>query len=146
GVTEQNTPVPVGFWRSVGFSYNAFVVEHTLDQLAKLGGKDPLEVRRRLLVDRPRLREVMERAAAGMAPGAGQHRGLAIASPFGSHIATSVIASIEDDEVVIHRIKAAVDCGQLINPATVEQQIRGGIVFGLTAALKGEITLKDGRV
>ncbi|MDB5099028.1 MAG: aerobic-type carbon monoxide dehydrogenase, large subunit-like protein [Cyanobacteria bacterium RYN_339] len=150
GVTESDTPVPVGFWRSVGFSYNVFVVEHMLDELARLTQKDPLEVRRRLITEHPRLRAVMdlaaEKAGWGKPLPKGHYHGLAVASPFGSHVAEVAEISIEDGEVRVHRVVAAVDCGQVINPAIVEAQIEGGIVFGLSAALKGEITLKDGRV
>jgi isoquinoline 1-oxidoreductase beta subunit len=149
GVTEEDTPIPVGFWRSVGFSYNCFVVEHTLDELAKLGGKDPLEARRRLVKD-ARLRAVMdlvaEKAGWGQPLPRGRFRGLAIAAPFGSYVAQVAECSIEDGEVRVHRVVAAVDCGQIINPGIVEAQIEGGIVFGLSAVLKGEITIQDGRV
>jgi isoquinoline 1-oxidoreductase beta subunit len=150
GVTEAETPVPVGFWRSVGFSHNVFVVEHMLDELARLGGKDPLAVRRRLIKDRPRLRAVMDLAADKAGWGKplpkGHFHGLAVATPFGSYVAEVAEVSIEDGEVRVHRVTAAVDCGQVINPGIVEQQIEGGIVFGLSAVLKQEITLKDGRV
>lgn len=145
-----DTPVPVGFWRSVGSSQNAFVTECFLDELAALGGRDPVAVRRALLADKPRHKGVLERAAAAIGweegPPPGRHRGVAVAKSFGSYAAQAAEVSVADGRVRVHRVTCAIDCGRIVNPDTIRAQMESGIVYGLTAALKGEITLKDGRV
>ena len=145
-----DTPVPVGFWRSVGSSQNAFVTECFLDELAALGGRDPVEVRRRLLADKPRHQGVLERAAAGIGwdgdPPTGRHRGIAVAKSFGSYVAEAAEVSVADGRVRVHRVVCAVDCGRIVNPDTIRAQMESGIVYGLTAALKSAITVKDGGV
>ncbi|HKJ76824.1 MAG TPA: xanthine dehydrogenase family protein molybdopterin-binding subunit [Gammaproteobacteria bacterium] len=145
-----DTPVPVGFWRSVGSSQNAFVTECFLDELAALGGRDPFQVRRALLADRPRHKRVLERAAEAIGwdngPPKGRHRGIAVAKSFGSYAAQAAEVSVEAGEVRVHRVTCAIDCGRVVNPDTIRAQMESGIVYGLTAALKGAITLKDGRV
>ncbi|MBS0335248.1 MAG: xanthine dehydrogenase family protein molybdopterin-binding subunit, partial [Proteobacteria bacterium] len=148
-------PVPVGYWRSVGHSYNAYFVEAFLDEVAHAAGKDPYEYRRAMLAGAPRHRRVLE-AAAGMAgwgqllaaePGIRVARGIALAESF-----HSIVAQVAEVEVLpggavrVRRVCCAVDCGMAINPAIVVAQMRSAIVFGLTAALHGEITLKGGRV
>jgi isoquinoline 1-oxidoreductase beta subunit len=144
-------PVPVGYWRSVGSSHNAFVTECFFDEIAASAGQDPLELRRMLLRDHPRHRLVLETAAAQagwgspLAPGRG--RGIAVAESFGSFVAQVAEVSLDRDGVPrVHRVVCAVDCGQTVNPDTVEAQMQGGIVFGLTAALKSEITIEAGGV
>jgi isoquinoline 1-oxidoreductase beta subunit len=141
--------VPVFTWRSVGSSQNAFIVESFLDELAALGNKDPLEVRLRLLGANSRqaraLQRVAERAGWGGALPAGRAQGIAVHETFGTVVAEVAEVSIEDGAVRVHRVVAAVDCGQAINPGTVEAQIEGSIMFGLSAALYGEITLENGR-
>ena len=145
-----DTPVPVGFWRSVGSSQNAFVTECFLDELIALGGGDPVSVRRKMLADKPRHKRVLERAAEaigwGDGPPVGRHRGVAVAKSFGSYAAQAAEVSVEDGQVRVHRVTCAIDCGRIVNPDTIRAQMESGIVYGLTAALKGEITLKDGRV
>jgi isoquinoline 1-oxidoreductase beta subunit len=144
-------PVPVGYWRSVGSSHNAFVTECFLDEIAAASGQDPLELRRALLRDRPRHRAVLELAATRAGWGsplpAGRGRGIAVAESFGSFVAQVAEVSLDREGVPrVHRVVCAVDCGQTINPDTIEAQMQGGIVFGLTAALKSEITLAGGAV
>src|SRR5690606_18605013 len=142
--------VPTNFWRSVGASQNVYFMESFLDELAAAGGKDPVELRRRLLRDKPRLRHVLDLAAerAGWNTPApqGRYRGVACVSCFGSHIAQVAEISLDGGKVRVHRVTCVVDCGQAVNPATVVQQMQGGIVYGLTAVLRGEITLRNGRV
>jgi isoquinoline 1-oxidoreductase beta subunit len=118
--------------------------------MAEAAGEDPYEFRRRLLTEHPRHRRVLEIAAeranwGGSLP-QGHRRGIAVAEAFGSYVAEVVEASIDGGRVRVHRVVCAVDCGQVVNPDTVQAQMEGGIVYGLTAALYGEISLEDGRV
>jgi isoquinoline 1-oxidoreductase beta subunit len=142
--------VPVQWWRSVGHSHTGFSVEAFFDEVAHAGGKDPYELRRKLLANQPRMRAVLELAAqkanwgSKLPPGVG--RGIATHFSFDSYVAQVVEASVEKGAVKVHRVVCAVDCGLVINPDTVRAQMEGGIIFGLTAALKTEITLKDGRI
>jgi isoquinoline 1-oxidoreductase beta subunit len=141
--------VPTSFWRSVGYSQNTFFAECFLDELAAAGKKDPLEVRRRLLAKSPRLLAVLNLAAekAGWGKAApGRFQGIGIVNNLGSYTAEVAEISLEKGKVRVHRVVCAVDCGQVVNPAIVRQQIESGIAYGLTAALKGEITLDKGRV
>jgi isoquinoline 1-oxidoreductase beta subunit len=142
--------IPVSYWRSVGYSQNVFFAESFLDELAAAGGKDPLELRRRLLAGSPPALAVLELAAEKAGWGkplpAGRGRGISIANNIGSLTAQVAEASIEKGKVRVHRVVCAVDCGQAVNPWGIEQQIQSGIVFGLSAALKGEITIDRGRV
>ncbi len=145
------TPVPVGFWRSVGNSQNSFISECFFDELAVAGGKDPYELRRRLLNKSPRHLGVLELAATKAGWGTplppGRHRGIAVVSSFGSYIAQVAEVSVAKGGAVrVHRVVCAVDCGSVVNPDTIEAQMESGIVFGLTAALKGAITIGNGRV
>lgn len=148
---RADTPVPVGFWRSVGSSQNAYVAECFLDELARAAGRDPYELRRALLAGKPRHLKVLELAAVrggwGEPAPEGRARGIALAESFGSIVAQVAEISIGDDrQVRVHRVTCAIDCGQVVNPETVRAQMRSGIVFGLTATLKGAITLSRGRV
>jgi isoquinoline 1-oxidoreductase subunit beta len=143
--------VPVQWWRSVGHSHTGFSVETFLDEVAHAGGKDPYQLRRTLLAGQPRMLAVLDLAAKkanwGSPLPAGRARGIAGHFSFDSYVAQVAEVSIEKDgNVRVHRIVASVDCGRVINPDTVKAQIEGGIVFGLTAALKTEITLENGRV
>lgn len=143
--------VPVGFWRSVGNSQNAFIVESFIDEVAAAAGKDPFELRRHLLSKAPRHKAVLELAAEkagwGQPLPRGRGRGIAVHESFGSFVAQVAEVSVDKDgEVRVHRVVCAIDCGTAINPYTVEAQMQSGIVYGLTAVLRGEITLKDGRV
>jgi isoquinoline 1-oxidoreductase beta subunit len=143
--------VPVQWWRSVGHSHTGFSVETFLDEVAHAGGKDPYQLRRTLLAGQPRMLAVLDLAAKkanwGSPLPAGRARGIAGHFSFDSYVAQVAEVSLEKDgNVRVHRIVASVDCGRVINPDTVKAQIEGGIVFGLTAALKTEITLENGRV
>jgi isoquinoline 1-oxidoreductase beta subunit len=142
--------IPTFFWRSVGHSLNGFVVESFIDELAALGGKDPLELRLQLLADHPRQVRALERVAdlAGWdtAPPAGTARGIAVHESFGTIVAEVAEVSVdENNKVRVHRVSVAVDCGEVINPINVEAQVESSIVYGLTAALYGEITIEGGR-
>ncbi|MBA3354862.1 MAG: xanthine dehydrogenase family protein molybdopterin-binding subunit [Pyrinomonadaceae bacterium] len=151
---DLHTPkigVPVLWWRSVGHSHNGFAVEAFFDELAHAGGKDPYELRRTLLADQPRMRAVLELAAQkgdwGKRLPAGRGRGIATHFSFSSYVAQVAEVSVDKQGAVrVHRMVCAVDCGRVVNPDTVKAQMEGGINFGLTAALKSEITLDRGRV
>jgi isoquinoline 1-oxidoreductase beta subunit len=146
-----NTGVPVGWWRSVYASQNAFAVESFIDELAAAGRRDPFEFRRELLGKSPRLKAVLEIAAEksswGKPPPAGRFRGIACVESFGTHVAEVAEISLHPkDGLRVHRVTVALDCGIAVNPDNVEAQAQGAIVYGLTAALKGEITIAQGRV
>jgi len=152
-LVEYHNPdarLPTHYWRSVGYSQNTFFTECFLDELAALGGKDPLDVRRHLLAAQPRMLGALELAAKaagwGTPPPAGRARGLSVVNNIGSFTAQVAEVSIESNAVRVHRVVCAVDCGQVVNPAIVAQQITGGIIYGLSAALKGAITIDRGRV
>ncbi len=146
------TGVPVGFWRSVGNSQNGYISECFIDELAKAGGKDPFELRRKLLAKAPRHLGVLELAAAkagwGTPLSAGKTRGIAVVESFGSYVAQVAEVSVNRGagEVRVHRVVCAVDCGKYVNPDTIAAQMQGAITYGLTAALKGAITIDRGRV
>ncbi len=146
------TGVPVGFWRSVGNSQNGYITECFVEELARAGGKDPLEFRRKLLANAPRHRGVLELAAAkagwGQPLPAGRTRGIAVVASFGSYVAEVAEVSVNrgSGEVRVHRVVCAIDCGRHVNPDTIAAQMESAVVFGLTAALKGQITINKGRV
>ncbi|MCA6099368.1 xanthine dehydrogenase family protein molybdopterin-binding subunit [Bradyrhizobium australafricanum] len=143
--------IPTAFWRSVGPSHNVFVTESVIDELAAAAKQDPVDYRRGLLGKSPRAKAALELAAAkagwgGKLP-AGRGRGVSLQFVFGSYLAQ--VAEVEvakDGSVRVHRVVCAMDCGTVVNPDTVQAQLQSGINFGVTAALYGEITLKDGRV
>ncbi|HSI51618.1 MAG TPA: xanthine dehydrogenase family protein molybdopterin-binding subunit [Ideonella sp.] len=148
-------PVPTAFWRGVGPTHNVFVVESFMDELAHKAGKDPFEYRRALLDKSPRAKAVLELAAAKagwgtpLKPVAGSRtgRGISVQLAFGSYMAqVAEVAVNKDGEVSVTRVVCAVDCGQAVNPDTVKAQLEGGVIFGITAALWGEITFDKGRV
>ena len=146
-----DTGIPVGFWRSVNNSYNGFAVETFIDECAAAAKADPYEYRRALLANAPRHRGVLELAATKAGWGtplpAGRARGIAVFKSFESFVAQVAEVSVSSaGEVRVHRVVCAVDCGMHVNPQTIEAQMQGGIVFGLTAALKGAITIDKGRV
>ena len=154
-VAVDLVPVPRGFWRSVGISHNAFVVECFFDEVAAATGRDPFELRRALLRDKPRHLRTLEFAAekAGWGtplPAAGEARrgrGIALAEWKPTVCAQVAEVSVDPDgSVHVQRVVCAVDCGPAVNPGQIEAQIQGGVVYGLTAALYGEITLERGRV
>jgi len=141
----------VWFWRSVGHSQNLFFIEGFIDELAAAAKKDPFEFRRALLTQQPRYKGVLEAAAEkagwGQSLPSGLYRGIAVAQSFGSYVAEVAEVSVGVDGVPkVHRVVAAVDCGMTVNPEIIRRQIEGAIVFGLSAALYGRITLAGGRV
>jgi isoquinoline 1-oxidoreductase beta subunit len=148
---EAPRGVPVLWWRSVGHTHNAFVVETLMDELAQAAGKDPYEFRRVLLGKHPRHLAVLEtlaqKASWGQPLPSGHGRGIALHESFGSFVGAVAEASVsKEGKVRVHRIVAAIDCGPVVNPATIHAQLEGGAVFGLTAALYSEITFERGRV
>ena len=143
--------VPIGFWRSVGPSQNAFIVESFVDELAHAAGKDPVEFRRGLLGTSPRHRAVLDLAAARAGWGtplpAGRARGVAVAFSYGSYTAHVAEVSVTPEGGVrVHRIVCAIDCGIAVNPDQVKAQMEGGAIYALTATLYGQITVERGRV
>jgi isoquinoline 1-oxidoreductase subunit beta len=147
----RNPPIPPGFWRGVNNNQNALYLECFMDELAHAAGKDPLEFRRKLLVNHPKhlavLNAVAEKAGWGTPAPQGVYRGLAQHMGYGSYVAACAEVSVGDNGVLkIHRIVAATDCGHAVNPQQIAAQIEGSFAYGLTALLYGEITLKDGKV
>ena len=138
------------WWRSVGHTHTGFVNESFLDEVAHAGGKDPFELRRELLKDQPRHRHVLELAAEKAGWGTplpeGRARGIAMRKSFESFVAEVADVSVDGGRVRVHKVVCAVDCGISINPWNVEAQMESAIIFGLTAALHGELTLENGRV
>ena len=147
----RNTHVPPGFWRGVNINHNAIYVECFIDELAHAAGQDPLAFRRKLMVNHPKHLAVLEAVAARAewdkpAP-TGVYRGMAQIMGFGSYVAAVAEVSISDNgRVKVHRIVAATDPGYVVNPEQIERQVEGSFVYGLSALLYGEITVKDGRV
>ena len=146
-----DTGIPVGFWRSVNNSYNGFVVESFIDELAQAAKKDPYEFRRDLLGKAPRHLGALNLAATkadwGTPLPAGRARGIAVFKSFDSYVAEVAEVSLGSDGAPrVHRVVCAVDCGPVVNPDIVEAQMQSAIVYGLTAALWGEITIDKGRV
>ncbi|WP_234834272.1 xanthine dehydrogenase family protein molybdopterin-binding subunit [Sinorhizobium meliloti] len=146
----RNPPVPPGFWRGVNLNQNALYVECFMDELAHEAGIDPLEFRRKLLVNHPNhlavLDAVAERIGWEKPAGNGIHRGLAQIMGFGSYVAAAAEVSVTDGQLKIHRIVAATDPGHIVNPAQAERQVEGSFVYGLSACLYGECTINGGRV
>ncbi len=144
--------VPVLWWRVVGSSHTTFAVETFIDEIAHEAGQDPFELRRKLLADEPRMKRVLELAAQkagwnGAPLPKGKGRGIAVAEAFKTFVAQVAEVSVDDKGgVKVDRVVCAVDCGTPINPNVIAAQMEGGIGFGLSAALYGAITLKDGRV
>lgn len=145
-----STGVPVLWWRSVGHSHTGFVVETMIDEAAKAAGKDPVEFRRALLSRHPRILATLDLAASKAGWGSplpqGRARGIAVVESFGSVCAQVAEVSLEGGAPRVHRVVAALDCGLVVNPLTVEAQVQSAIAFGLSAALHGKITFKDGQV
>lgn len=143
--------VPVGFWRSVGHSHNAFFSECFMDEAAAAAGRDPVEFRRQLLRRAPRHLAVLNHAAEKAGWGArllpaGRARGVALHESFGSIVAQVAEVSLDKGQVRVHRVVCAIDCGTVINPNIVAQQMESSVVFGLTAALYGRIDIREGVV
>ncbi|MHB2020654.1 MAG: xanthine dehydrogenase family protein molybdopterin-binding subunit, partial [Candidatus Xenobia bacterium] len=142
--------VPVGFWRSVGSSHNAFAVECFIDEVAHAAGQDPYHYRRALLQHAPRHLAALDLAAKHAGWGTpvrhGRYRGIAVAESFGSFVAEVAEISVRDGQPHVERVVVGVDCGPIVNPDIIHQQMEGGVVFGLTAAYYGAITIQNGRV
>jgi isoquinoline 1-oxidoreductase beta subunit len=146
-----NTAVPIGWWRSVYNTQNAFVNESFLDEIAAAVGVDPYEFRRRLLPENSRLFGVLELAANkagwGKPPLAGRSRGIACHACFGSFFAEVAEVSVDNaGKLRVHKVVCALDCGPIVHPGIIASQVEGAIALGLSAALKGEITIDKGRV
>lgn len=147
----RNPPVPAGFWRGVNINQNAIYTECFIDELAHAANKDPLEFRRQLMKDHPQslavLNAVAEKAGWDTAPAKGVHRGLAVTKTFGSYVAACAEVSVDAaGKLKVHRIVAATDPGYAVNPQQIEAQVEGSFVYGLSALLYGECTIKDGAV
>jgi isoquinoline 1-oxidoreductase beta subunit len=148
---DEPPAVPTGFWRGVGPNNNVFAVESFIDELAKKAGKDPVVFRRDMLGNNPRLRAAIDLAASkagwGSALPPRSGRGIGAQVAFASFIATVIEVAVDEfGEVHLKKIVSAVDTGIVVNPDTVVAQLQGGLIFGLTAALYGEITIDKGRV
>jgi len=153
---NQDIGVRFGFWRSVNDSHNPFMFEGFIDELAYLAKQDPCEFRRSLLKDAPVARvgahrqlavmDFVARKAGWAHPPAGHALGIAAFEGFGSFIATVAEVSVKDKRVTLHRVVSAIDCGIAVHPDNIKAQLEGGMVYGLTAALRGEITLENGAV
>ncbi len=147
---QMDLPIPVGFWRSVGNSHNAFTMESFMDEMAHLARKDPLEFRLKLLKDHKRAARVLETAAEKAGWGkplvGAQGRGIAQHNSFGSYVAQVAEVSVDQKTgtIRIHRVVCAVDCGLVINPDTVKAQMEGAIIMGLSAALKEKMEFSKG--
>lgn len=145
---DHDPGIPIGFWRSVGFSHNTFAVESFMDELAHQSGEDPLTFRLRYLADEPRAQAVLKQAAEKAdwgKPASGLSQGLAVAQPLTSYCGMVVEVEVTGETYRVHRVVVVADCGRVINPAIVKAQLEGAIVYGLTAALKQEVTIADGR-
>jgi isoquinoline 1-oxidoreductase beta subunit len=147
----RNPPVPAGFWRGVNLNQNTIYLECFMDELAHATKQDPLAFRRKLMADHPKhlavLNAVAEKAGWGKPAPKGVYRGLAQTMGFGSYVAACAEVSVnKDGKVKIHRIVAATDSGYAVNPQQIEAQVEGSFVYGLSASLYGECTLKDGRI
>ncbi len=148
--TETDPGIPFGFWRSVGASVTGFVVEGFIDELAAAAGEDPFEFRRKRLSKHPRHKAVLELVAEKSGWGKplppGHARGIALMDCFGSIVGQVAEVSVTNGAVKIHKMWCAVDTGWVINPDTIKAQMEGGTLYGLSAALNGEITIQNGRV
>lgn len=149
GQIEYDSGIPTGFWRSVGFSYNVFVVESFFDELAASAGVDPVDYRRRYLAEDSQWRKVLDLAAEkanwGNA-GNGIYQGIAISKPFGTYCAMVVDVRLDESgkDYSIEKVTSAVDCGIVVDPDTIETQMQGGIIYALSAAVKAPVTFSDG--
>ncbi|TMH46623.1 MAG: xanthine dehydrogenase family protein molybdopterin-binding subunit [Betaproteobacteria bacterium] len=150
-VRAEPPGIPTAFWRSVGPSHNVFVVESFMDELAAAAKQDPVAYRRALLDKSPRAKAVLELAAQKAGWGKplpkGVGRGVSVQHAFATYMAQVAEVEVSKDGTVrVRRVVCAVDCGTVVNPDTVRAQVQSAVIFGITAALRGEITLKDGRV
>lgn len=149
-VVNTDPGLRTGFWRSVGHSFNAFMIESFMDELAHKAEQDPLTFRLNHLQNNPRMASVLRLAAKkggwGKPSAPGRAQGIAVHPSFGSYVAQLLEISVSGKAVTVHRVVVVVDCGKLVNPDIVTMQMESGVIFGLTAALQGEITLQDGVV
>jgi isoquinoline 1-oxidoreductase beta subunit len=149
-VVIHDTGLRVGYWRSVSHALNAFAYESFVDEMAAAAGKDPYEFRRVLLDKQPRLKHVLELAAEKAGWGrplpAGRARGIGLMEGYGTSMAQVAEVSVSGKSIRVHRVVVAADLGKMVNPNIVRQQLEGSIIYGLSAALFGEVTVKDGRV
>ena len=147
-----DTGIPIGFWRSVGASQNGFFLESFIDEIAVAGKKDPFELRRRLLAKSPRHLAVLEKAAEKSGWGtplpADRSRGIAVVSSYFGYVAQVIEISVnrEARTLKVQRVVCALDCGRIVNPGSIDAQVKSSVVYGLTAALRGAITIDRGRV
>ncbi len=148
-VTCVDLPVSVGTWRSVGHSHNAFFSESFMDECATTLSRDPIDLRKELLKDSPRYLAVLNKVAE-MSKWSekvdGKFKGIALHESFGSIVAEVAEISITDKSVKVEKVFCVIDCGKIVNPRIIESQMQSGIVFGLTAAVYGEITVKEGKI
>jgi isoquinoline 1-oxidoreductase subunit beta len=146
----KNTHVPLGPWRAPGHSQNVFFMESFVDEMAHAAGKDPVAFRRELLAHRPDFQQVIdllvEKGDWGKPMPAGKGRGVAVHESYDSIVGMIAEVAVQNGEVKVERVVIACDCGVVVNPRGVENQLEGGMIYGLSAALFGEITVKDGRV
>ena len=147
-----DTGIPIGFWRSVGASQNGFFLESFIDEIAVAGKKDPYELRRRLLAKSPRhlaaLETAAEKAGWGAPLPADRFRGIAVVSSYFGYVAQVIEISVNRNArtLKVHRVVCALDCGRIVNPSSIDAQVKSSVVYGLTAALRGAITIDRGRV
>jgi isoquinoline 1-oxidoreductase subunit beta len=146
----QQSPVPLGVWRAINYTQNTFYKECFVDEMAHAAGIDPYLYRLRLLRNSPKNLAVLDAAAKKanwfLPPPKGVFRGIAVTEACGSYCAHVAEVSVEKGEVKLHRVVVAIDCGHVVNPLSIEMQAQGAVIFALTAALTGEITIKDGGV
>jgi isoquinoline 1-oxidoreductase beta subunit len=146
----KNTHVPLGPWRAPGHSQNVFFMESFIDEMAHATGKDPVALRRELLAHRPDFQQVIdllvEKGDWGKPMPRGKGRGVAVHESYDSLVGMIAEVAVTNGEVKVERVVIACDCGTVVNPRGVENQLEGGMIYGLSAALFGEITVKDGRV
>ncbi|WP_026621953.1 isoquinoline 1-oxidoreductase subunit beta (plasmid) [Ensifer sp. WSM1721] len=154
GQIHVDDPAIIGFWRSVGHSMNDFFYETFFDEMADAGQRDPYELRRRLLADSPRHRKLLEAVAElsggwqrgpfTAEDGTRRARGVAMASPFGSEVATIAEVSLQSGEIIVHDVWVAIDPGSIVNPAIIEAQVNSAVSLGLSSALLEEVVYVDG--
>jgi isoquinoline 1-oxidoreductase subunit beta len=146
----KNTHVPLGPWRAPGHSQNVFFMESFIDEMAHATGKDPVALRRELLAHRPDFQQVLdllvEKGDWGKPMPPGKGRGIAVHESYDSIVGMTAEVTVAGGEVKVERVVIVCDCGVVVNPRGVETQLEGGMIYGLSAALFGEITVKNGRV
>lgn len=146
----HDTGVTPGYWRSVSHSLNCFVAESAMDEIARAVNKDPLEYRMSLLGKHPRYQRILamaaDKAGWGKSGGEGKAMGVAVMEGYGTYLAQISEVSVENGKPRVHRVINVIDCGMMVNPAIVRAQVESSVMYGLTAAIKGEITVDKGRI